>query len=322
MINRLLDIAPAAYWAVGAAIVGLLALMLIWSPAVHSVAIVLLVAHVGCFVRRWMAIEDATKSLNSTTLFDLLGIVASLVRRYPWGWSGLAVVWIYLFGLALWSAGGAWIVSAILLGCWGVMAIARTLPNSVRARQMRSVADSFGFGFQTTPTVGDVQENPTWLELTTVRAVGRHWMRGNWEGFQVEIFDFDYGENDALTRTAVCLRGSAIQLPKLQLRPHRLPHPIANLCDVSRSSFGIDGELARNYVLRSDDANVGMLFNGPVAAFFDGLDDVVLEAGSGIFAMYRNRTPCPVGEVPQLLERTSQLLELLRAEQPASLLTS
>ena len=147
------------------------------------------------------------------------------------------------------SASYAFVLSFCIVGFWGATLTARLLPETARAKEMHAVADQLGLSFRTTLTVSDLQNNTLWKDFKSVGRLLSHRMRGSWQGFDVDIFDFTSGNENDHHRTAICLRGPQIKLPPLVLRPRTWL--------VGGHVYGMSEDLARQFTLKSDEQQAG-----------------------------------------------------------------
>jgi hypothetical protein len=201
------------------------------------------------------------------------------------------------------SASYAFVLSFCIVGFWGATLTARLLPETARAKEMHAVADQLGLSFRTTLTVSDLQNNTLWKDFKSVGRLLSHRMRGSWQRFDVDIFDFTSGNENDHHRTAICFRGPQIKLPPLVLRPRAWL--------VGGVAYGMSEDLARQFTLKSDEQQAGFLFDGDVVPLLTGLPDLVLECDEGKFLMYRDNQPLPPADITRFLQTCELLLDML-----------
>ena len=193
--------------------------------------------------------------------------------------------------------------------------------SSELTRGLPEIAQHLALDYRASLSQLFVQSDPPWRGFQPGGLYLRHVMRGQWNGLNVCVFDFEpKGDSESETRlddlrTAVCVADDSIDWPETTIRPYGHVDRIGSwffkevpLCPESyrRPRFIVDGdcmEWPRLIDPRLDD-------------WLRRHDDVVIRVGPGRIAIYREGKPLEADQVVLYLEAARDLVEVIR--QPAA----
>lgn len=188
-----------------------------------------------------------------------------------------------------------------------------------RTAAMRAVATSMGFNFVASDFdfIRTVKAFPLFTHGR--RTKGKNIIRGNANGVDVTILDYQYttgsGKNShTWKQTIMMFKSGALRLPCFALRPESLFAKIGQVFGYQDIDFASNPSFSRQYLLRGEpEEEIRRVFNGNVLSFLEKRSGLSVEGDEDGLLFYRVARLVAPDRIKPLLEEGFGLFSLLRS---------